>query len=128
MQTPPKPTTGDSHAVATCKAEHLKIGSDAFKAKYGATETLVKAHTFTVKPSGDDGAPSVAGAFCNTEAKSLGTAVFVAKYGPQEAMGSCVKAALAKAKALVASCTAGKGSSKDAFRSCIAAGVQPRRG
>jgi hypothetical protein len=42
-------------------------------------------------------------------------------------MGNCVRAALAKAKSLVASCKASSGSSKDAFKAFIAAGVQPRR-
>jgi hypothetical protein len=43
-------------------------------------------------------------------------------------MGNCVKASLANAKALVASCKASSGASKDAFKACLAAGLQPRRG
>jgi hypothetical protein len=42
-------------------------------------------------------------------------------------MGARVQAALAKAKSLVASCKATSNGSKDAFKACIAAGVQPRR-
>jgi hypothetical protein len=34
---------------------------------------------------------------------------------------------LANAKSLVASCRASSGMSKDAFRACLAAGLQPRR-
>ena len=133
------PPSNDSPAVAACKAEYQKIGGDAFKAKYGTDNPLaacVKGQQSPggdkPKPSGsngDDGAASVAGAFCSAEGKALGKAVFLAKYGPSEAMGNCVKATLAKAKALVASCKASSGSSKDAFKACIAAGVgvPPRR-
>jgi hypothetical protein len=53
--------------------------------------------------------------------------LFLGKYGPKEAMGNCVTSALARAKALVASCKAGSSSGKDAFKACVAAGVQPRR-
>jgi len=136
-------TSGDDPAADACKAEYIKLGPDAFKAKYGAREAFgacVKvqsdSHTTTTstpdKPTpstsnGDGGAASVASAFCNAEAKALGKVVFIAKYGPKEAMGNCVRAALAKAKSLVASCKASSGSSKDAFKACIAAGVQPRR-
>src|SRR5947208_14419889 len=31
-------TSGDDPASAACKAEYLKLGADAFKAKYGASE------------------------------------------------------------------------------------------
>jgi len=137
-------TSGDDPAADACKAEYIKLGADAFKAKYGATEAFgncVTAHTSAPPPTtttkadkpkpptsnGDDGAASVASAFCNAEAKALGKVVFLVKYGPKEAMGNCVKAALAKAKSLVASCKASSGSSKDAFKACVAAGVQPRR-
>jgi hypothetical protein len=137
-QTTTKPGgDSDSPAVAACKAEYLKLGGDAFKAKYGANDPLeacVKAQTPSSgdKPKssdskGDDGAASVASAFCTAEARALGKVVFLGKYGPKEAMGNCVKAALARAKALVASCKASSGSSKDAFKACVAAGVQPRR-
>jgi hypothetical protein len=131
-KTQPKPADSDSPTVAACKAEYLKIGGDAFMAKYGTTETLGNCVKAQAPPkssgsNGDGGAASVASAFCSAEGKALGTTVFVAKYGPKEAMGNCVRAALAKAKALVASCKASSGSSKDAFKGCIAAGVQPRR-
>lgn len=131
---PKQPEGSTSPAVTACKAEYQKIGGDAFKAKYGASDPLsacVKGQSPTPPKSsgsnGDDGAASVASAFCSAEGKALGKAVFLAKYGPTEAMGNCVKAALAKAKALVASCKASSSSSKDAFKACIAAGVQPRR-
>src|SRR3954470_19221964 len=136
-QAPAKSSDSDSPAVAACKAEYLKIGADAFMAKYGKTETLgncVKAQAPKAPAppkssgsNGDDGAASVASAYCSAQGKALGTAVFLPKYGPKEAMGNCVKAALAKAKALVASCKASSGSSKEAFKGCIAPGVQPRR-
>jgi hypothetical protein len=137
-------TSEDDPATAACRAEYVKLGPDAFKAKYGATEAFgncLKAHT-TTKPgttttasdqpkpphaNGDDGAASVASAFCSAQAKALGKVVFLAKFGPKDAMGTCVKAALAKAKSLVAACKANSGSNKDAFKTCIAAGVQPRR-
>jgi hypothetical protein len=137
-------TSGDDPAAAACKAEYIKLGPDAFKATYGATEAFgncVTAHTAAPPPTttnksdtpkpptsnGDGGAASVASAFCSAEAKALGKVVFLVKYGPKEATGNCVKAALAKAKSLVASCKASSGSSKDAFKACVAAGVQPRR-
>lgn len=137
-----EPVSSDSPAVIGCKAEYVKIGGDAFKAKYGASDPLgacVKAHSEShsttstsdkPRPStsnGDDRAASVASAFCSAEAKALGKVVFVATYGPKEATGNCVKAALARAKSLVASCKSSSGTSKDAFKACIAAGVQPRR-
>src|SRR5437763_3611504 len=31
-------TSGDDPATTACKAEYVKLGPDAFKAKYGATE------------------------------------------------------------------------------------------
>jgi hypothetical protein len=140
-------TSGDDPAAAACKAEYIKLGPDAFKARYGANEAFgncVTAHTAAAPPTttttaskpdkpkpptsnGDDGAASVASAFCSAEAKALGKVVFLVKYGPKEATGNCVKAALAKAKSLVASCKASSGSSRDAFKACVAAGVQPRR-
>jgi hypothetical protein len=135
-------TSGDDPAAAACKAEYIKLGPDAFKARYGANEAFgncVTAHTAAPPPpittnkpkpptsNGDDGAASVASAFCSAEAKALGKVVFLVKYGPKEATGNCVKAALAKAKSLVASCKASSGSSRDAFKACVAAGVQPRR-
>lgn len=128
--------SSDSPAVAACKVEYLKIGGTAFNAKYGASDPLsacVKAQSKSDdKPkssgsNGDDGAASVAAAFCSAEGKALGKAVFLAKYGPKEATGNCIKAALQKAKSLVASCKTSSGSNKDAFKACIAAGVQPRR-
>jgi hypothetical protein len=121
----------DDPAAAACKAEYAKLGADAFRAKYGATEPFGNCLNGEVKPKqpekpqpkGDEGTASAASAMCIAALKSLGKDAFVAKYGPKEAMGACVKKALAKAKALVASCRASSGSSKDAFKACIAPGV-----
>jgi hypothetical protein len=123
-------TTPDSPAVAACKAEYVKLGADAFAAKYGGKEALgqcVRLHTTPTPPTTGDAATSVATAFCQALAKTLGKTLFLAKYGPKEAMGTCVKMSLANAKSLVASCRASSGMSKDAFRACLAAGLQPRR-
>jgi len=131
---PPPPTTTttstDNPVVAACKAEYLKLGADAFAAKYGGKEALgqcVRLHGKPQPTPTSDAATSVAAAFCQVLAKTLGKDAFLAKYGPQEAMGNCVKTALANAKSLVASCKASSGTSKDAFRACLAAGLQPRR-
>jgi hypothetical protein len=128
----PTQTTGDNPALAACKADYLKLGADGFVAKYGkdALGQCVKLHTTQTpkQPTTSDASTSVAAAFCQLLAKKLGKDAFVAKYGPREAMGNCVKASLAYAKSLVASCTASSGSSRDAFKACLAAGLQPRRG
>jgi hypothetical protein len=125
----PTPPSSDSPAVAACKAEYLAVGSAAFTAKYGVTETLgncVKAHTTPTPPvekpkelSANDAAAGV----CQSLVKSLGKDAFSARFGPKEAMGSCLKTALAAAKA----CKASSGSSRDAFRACIAAAAQSKR-
>jgi hypothetical protein len=125
----PAPVSTDSPAVAACKAEYLAVGSAAFTAKYGVTETLgncVKAHTTPTPPvekpkelSANDAAAGV----CQSLVKSLGKDAFSARFGPKEAMGSCLKTALAAAKA----CKASSGSSRDAFRACIAAAAQSKR-
>jgi hypothetical protein len=124
-------TTIDNPALAACKADYLKLGADGFVAKYGkdALGQCVKLHTTPKpqQPTTSDPSTSVATAFCQLQAKTLGKDAFVARYGPNEAMGNCVKASLANAKALVASCKASSGSSKDAFKACVAAGLQPRR-
>ena len=127
--TTPPPPTGDNPAVAACKAEYLKLGADAFAAKYGGKEALgqcVKLHG-QLQPRTNDAATSVATAFCVALAKSMGRDAFLAKYGPKEAVGACVKAALADAASLVAACKASSGTSRDGFRACLAAGLQPRR-
>jgi hypothetical protein len=125
--------TADNSALAACKADYLKLGADGFVAKYGkdALGQCVKLHTTPPKPqqpTTGDPSTSVVTAFCQLQAKTLGKDAFVARYGPNEAMGNCVKASLANAKALVASCKASSGSSRDAFKACLAAGLQPRRG
>ena len=130
--TAPSPATSDNPAVAACKAEYLKLGAEAFAAKYGGKEALgqcVKLHTTSKPqpPATNDAATSVAAAFCQALARSLGTDAFLAKFGPKEALGNCVKAALANARSLLASCKASSGTSKDAFRACLVSGLQPRR-
>jgi len=123
-------TPPDSSAVAACKAEYLTLGADAFVAKYGGKEALgqcVRLHTTPKPPTDGDAATSVATAFCQALAKTLGKTLFLTRYGPKAAMGTCVKMSLANAKSLVASCKASSGVSKDAFRACLAAGLQPRR-
>lgn len=128
----------DDPATAACKAEYLKIGATAFIAKYGATETLgncrtAYTHTTTTTTStpkppqgADDASKGLAQLLCSAEAKTLGKDAFVAKYG-KEASGQCVKAMLAKARQLVAACKASSGSSKDAFKACLAAAATKRR-
>jgi hypothetical protein len=129
---PPPPPPTDNPAVAACKAEYLKLGADAFAAKYGGKEALgqcVKLHTTPTPqpPAANDAATSVATAYCQALAKSLGKDAFLTKFGPKEAMGNCVRISLANAKSLVASCWASSGTSKDAFKACLVAGLQPRR-
>jgi hypothetical protein len=132
--TTPTPSTDDP-ATAACKAEYVKLGPDAFKAKYGATEPFgnclaaqrqTKPTTAPPKPTGDDGSKGLAQALCYAEGKALGKDAFLAKYG-KEALGACVKATLAKAREIVASCKASSGSSKDAFKACLAAAAPPKR-
>ena len=143
---PPAPPPTSSDAADQCKAEYLKLGPDAFKAKYGANEpyaACLAAHDGTApapapaasggdqpkQTSGNDAAKSVAQLLCKAEGKALGKDAFVAKYG-KEALGQCVKATLAKARAVVAACKAKSGTSKDAFKACLAAaaaGPQPKR-
>jgi len=122
--------TTDNPALAACKADYLKLGADGFVAKYGkdALGQCVKLRTTPQQPTTSDASTSVATAFCQMQANTLGKDAFVTRYGPREAMGNCVKASLANAKALVASCKASSGASKDAFKACLAAGLQPRRG
>ena len=124
---PATPTTTDNPALAACKAEYLKLGADAFSAKYGKDALGQCVKLRGVQPTTSDPAMSVATAFCQALARTLGKDAFLAKFGPTEAMGSCVKALLASARSLVASCKASSGSSSDAFRACLAAGIQPRR-
>jgi hypothetical protein len=125
--TTPTTTTSDNPAVSACKAEYVKLGADAFGAKYGkdALGQCVKLHGG--QPQANDPAASVATVYCQALAKSLGKDAFLAKFGPKEAMGNCIKASLATAKSLVASCKASSGSSKDAFKACLIAGLQPQR-
>ena len=140
----PQPQPSPPSAEGQCKAEYVQLGPDAFKAKYGADEpyrACLTAHgatapaPATTPKSGDVGggvsdAPKyLAQMLCKAEGKSVGKDAFVAKYG-KEALGQCVKATLAKARALVASCKSSSGSSKDAFKACLAAalaGAQPKR-
>lgn len=96
---PPPPATGPE---AACKAEYLQIGADAFKAKYGATETLsacISAHggtttTHTTTAESPTTPPPATGpeAACKAEYVQVGPDAFKAKYGSAEAFGACVKA------------------------------------
>jgi hypothetical protein len=127
--------------VTACQAEAAQLGKDAFVAKYGPTEPFghcYAAHTTTPvttttttaptppKPAVGDAPKNLSQALCYAEAKANGTAAFAVKYG-KEAFGQCVKATLAKAQQLVASCQASSGSSKDAYRACLAAAASRRR-
>jgi hypothetical protein len=128
----PTKTTTDSPAAAACKAEYVQLGPSAFAAKYGGQEALgqcVRLHATQKppQPTMSGAATSVATAFCQALARTLGKDAFLAKYGPKEALGNCVRMSLANARSLVASCQASSGTSKDAFRACLAAGLQPRR-
>src|SRR5579871_6734430 len=88
--------SGDDPA-SLCKAEYLKLGPDAFKAKYGneaygnclaqhgaTTTTTTTATTTTATPSGDDPA-----SLCKAEYLKLGQDAFKAEYG-NEAYGNCL--------------------------------------
>lgn len=100
-------------AVAACQAEAKALGTDAFVAKYGPTEpwghcfaahataattTTTTTTTSTTTTTGDGHRSPTAAAVlaCQAVAKSLGRTAFAAKFGGHEAMGNCVRAALAK--------------------------------
>jgi hypothetical protein len=97
--TTPPPASGPE---AACKAEYLQIGADAFKAKYGATETLsacIRAHggsttTHTTTASSPTAPPPATGpeAACKAEYLQIGADAFKARYGATEAFGACLKA------------------------------------
>ena len=117
------PTIDTSTPEGKCKAEYLAIGPDAFKAKYGATETLgncVKAHT-PPPATPPPGAVPEAQALCLAEKQKLGADAFAAKYGPKEPFGNCVKAQTPKATTLIKACKSSSGTSKDAYKSCLTA-------
>jgi hypothetical protein len=130
--TTPPPPPADSGPEAACKAEYLKLGPDAFKTKYGADEPFgacVKAQAAgRDKPTQPASAPAaeMAKILCLAEAKALGRKAFVEKYG-KEALGACVKAALPKARAILAACKESSGTDRDAFKACVAAALKSRR-
>jgi len=114
------------------------LGADAFKTKYGATETFgacVKAHatgtgdtkhTATKKPAGVT--LTIAQALCSTEAKSIGRDAFQAKYGAgSSGLGACVKAQATNAVAIAVACKASFGGSGDAFKQCVLAALKTAR-
>jgi len=108
-------TTADDPAAAACKAEYLKLGADAFKAKYGATEAYgncLAAQRKPPAPATSDAAKELAKALC---AKAKDT------------RDQCLNALLAKARQIVASCKSSSGSSRDAFKACLAAALATRR-
>ncbi len=96
--TPPPTTTTPSsnEPEAACKAEYARIGADAFKAKYGSTETYgacIKAHggTTTTPPATTPPAANGPETACKAEYAQLGADAFKTKYG-NEPFGACVKA------------------------------------
>ena len=67
-------TSGDDPASAACKAEYVKLGADAFKAKYGATEAYgncLKAFSApkTQPKPGDSDSPAVAACKATTTSR-----------------------------------------------------------
>jgi len=92
-------TAPDNSPEAQCKAEYVALGPDAFKAKYGATETYgkcVAAHggkpaptppTTTTTPAPDNSPEGQ----CKAEYAAIGPDAFKAKYGA-EPLAACVKA------------------------------------
>ena len=107
-------TTPDDPASAACKAEYLKLGADAFKAKYGATEAYGNCLAAQKKPAPTpvEGSKDLAQALC---AQS------------KDGHAQCAKAALERARQIVATCKASSGSSKDAFKACLASALASRR-
>ena len=93
-------TAPDNSPEAQCKAEYVALGPDAFKAKYGATETYgkcVAAHggkpaptppTTTTTPAPDNSPEGQ----CKAEYAAIGPDAFKAKYGATETYGNCVAA------------------------------------
>ncbi len=86
-----------SPAAAACKAEYLQLGSDAFKAKYGATEpyqACLAAHggTTTTPPTTTTPAPVPTGpeGICKAEYLQLGADAFKARYGASEPYSTCL--------------------------------------
>lgn len=130
------PPTGDDPA-SLCKAEYLRLGPDAFKAKYGneaygnclaqhgVTTTTVTTTPKPPEPSAGGG--DVAKLLCTAEGAKLGKDAFTAKYGPKEPFGNCLKAQLPAAQAIVAACKASAKDSKDAFKSCATAAIGSTR-
>ena len=109
---PPVTTTPADPATAACKAEYVKLGPDAFKAKYGATEPFGKCLAAQRKPlpNLDDAAKTLAQTLC----------------GNAKPVDRCVKAALARARQIVAACKSSSGTSRDAFKACVVASVPKR--
>jgi len=135
-----------SLAPRLCELEYKQIGADAFAAKYGSSdagkraclqataaqaaaiasrcnsaddpERCVKQALGGDKPAaGDDAAVALAKAYCAAKAKSSGT-------DSRDRIAACVKAALSKARSLVAACKAASDGKKDAFKQCVTAAVR----
>ena len=113
-------------AEAACKAEYLRLGADAFKAKYGASEGIgacVRLHQGTTQGST---VTTVARALCMAEAQSLGKDAFQAKYGKGKAgLEACVKAARSRAQSILAACKSS--TTGDAFKQCVTAALKTVR-
>ena len=113
-------------AEAACKAEYLRLGADAFKAKYGASEGIgacVRLHQGTTQSST---VTTVARALCMAEAQSLGKDAFQAKYGKGKAgLEACLKAARPRAQSILAACKSS--TTGDAFKQCVTAALKTVR-
>ena len=122
-------------AAAACKAEYVRLGADAFKAKYGATEgfgACVRLHQGTTQNSTDkgnklgDAVTTVARALCAAEGQSLGKDAFQAKWGTGTAgLEACVKAARSRAQSILAACKSS--TTGDAFKQCVTAALKTVR-
>lgn len=117
--TPPKPVA-PSGPEAECRAEYLKLGADAFKARYGAEEAFgacVKAHAKPAVRDAGDVALTLAKTLCTARVDAAG----------KERFAACVRAALPKAKALVARCKDASEGKREAFKQCLAGAVKTAR-
>jgi hypothetical protein len=142
--TPPPTTTAPapSGPEAICKAEYARLGADAFKTKYGASEpyaACLKAHATgrnstgsagdtknTKSKTGGDAVATIAYALCTAEAQSLGKDAFQAKYGAgKDGFAACVKAMHSKAQSILAACKSS--TSGDAFKQCVQAALKTAR-
>jgi hypothetical protein len=111
--------------VAQCKNDEACV-KRALGITTGGDKPTTKAPEH--KPAADPSA-YLAMALCLSEGKALGRDAFQAKYGKgKEALGACVKAALPKARSILAACKSSSSSeNKDALRQCVAAALKTAR-